>query len=146
LVIGGALALFASVWWLAQVPTPRPVDLPPMKMHVAEVVPTDATFREPTRAFSGGTAYWRVAIRDVHERPVADARVHVDLLSENGEVRARSVMTTGTDGLARFTYALRPGLSGVYTVRVVDVSHVNRAGAAYDRAANSGWSNSFSVP
>jgi hypothetical protein len=140
------LALSGGLWWLARAPSIRPVDLAPVKIHVEEVVPTDAAFREAARAFSGGIAYWRVVIRDAHEQPVADARVHVDVVDSDGGVRARLMMITNIEGLARFTYPLRSLPSGVYTVRVIDVAHLDRSEAAYDRAANTGSSNSFSVP
>jgi hypothetical protein len=145
-VLGGALALSGGLWWLASRPAMRLVDRPPMTMHVEEVVPTDASFREPARAFSNGLAYWRVLIRDAREQPVADARVHVDLVDSGGGGRARLMMITNAEGLARFTYPLGSLPSGVYTVRVVDVSHLERPDARYDRAANSGSANSFSVP
>ena len=117
-----------------------------MKMHVEEVVPTDASFREPARTFRNDLAHWRVVIRDAREQPVADARVHVDLVDSGGGGRARLMTTTDGDGLARFTYPLESLPSGVYTVRVIDVSHLERRDATYDRAANTGSSNSFSVP
>jgi hypothetical protein len=146
--LGGALAAAGS--WLVPhlMPTgrvpPAPV-APPLKMHVAEVVSTDAIFREPARAFSGHTVYWRIAIRDAQERPVAAARVHVDVVAPDGAVRARPVTITGSDGLALFTYALgEAGPRGVYTVRVVDVLH-ECSDAEYDAAANVARSTSFSV-
>ena len=57
-----------------------------LRMHVAEVAPTDALFREPVRAFSGGSACWRVAIRDARNRPVAAARVQIDVVTPDGAV------------------------------------------------------------
>jgi hypothetical protein len=114
-------------------------------MHVAEVVPTDATFREPARAFSGGTAYWRVVVRDAQRQPVAAARVQVEIVGPDRAVRERPLPTTGGDGVARFTYLLRGSdLPGVYTVRAVEVSHPDRD-ATYDRAADDARSTSFSV-
>jgi len=147
--LGGALA--AAGWWLVPqslMPTGRVRPAPvaqPVKMHVAEVVATDAIFREPTRAFSGHTVYWRIAIRDAQERPIAAARVHVDVVAPDGAVRARPMTTTGIDGLALFTYSLgKAGPGGVYTVRVVDVAHAC-GDVEYDRAANVARSTSFSV-
>jgi hypothetical protein len=146
--LAGALA--AAGWWLVaqSMPTERVVSdpaEPPLKMHLAEVVPTDAIFREPARAFSGDAAYWRIAIRDAQERPVAAARVHVDVVAPDGAVRARPVTTTGSDGLALFAYSLgEAGPRGVYTVRVVDVSREG-GNAEYDRAASVARSTSFSV-
>jgi hypothetical protein len=129
--------------FVAAVPKQRP---PRPKMHVADVVPTDATFREPARAFNDGPAHWRVAIRDVQERPVVGARVHVDIIGPDGVRRARLVMMTDSDGLALFTHSLGAAeMPGVYTVRVADVSHANRRDVVYDRAANTAWSTSFSV-
>jgi hypothetical protein len=115
-------------------------------MHVAEVAPTDAMFREPARAFNGGTAYWRVAVRDAQGQPVAAARVQVEIVGPDRAVRGRPLAMTGSDGLARFTYLLRGSdLPGVYTVRVVEVSHPNCGDATYDSAANDARSTSFSV-
>jgi hypothetical protein len=109
-------------------------------------VSTDATFHEPARAFGGSAAYWRVSIRDAQNHPVAAARVRVDVVAPDGDVRARPVTITGNDGLALFTYVLRDSeLPGVYAVRVVSVSHLNRRGASYDPASNAAWANSFSV-
>jgi hypothetical protein len=114
-------------------------------MHVTEVVPTDAAFREPARAFSGGTAYWRVTVRDAHSQPVAAARVKVEIVGPDRAVRGQPLATTGSDGVARFTYLLRGSdFPGVYTVRAVEVSHPDRD-ATYDRAANDARSTSFSV-
>ena len=144
--LAGLLALWGALWWLASRPATRLVDRPTMKMHVEEVVPTDASFRKPARAFSHGVAYWRVVIRDAHEQPVADVRVHVDLVDPGGGGRARLMTITDREGLARFTYPLESLQSGVYTVRVVDVSHLEQPDTRYDRAANTGSSNSFSVP
>jgi hypothetical protein len=147
--LGGALAAAGS--WLvphllmpAGRALPGPVG-PPLKMHVAEVVATDSIFREPARAFTGHTVYWRIAIHDAQERPVAAARVHVHVVAPDGAVRARPVTTTGVDGRALFTYSLgEAGPGGVYTVRVVDVAHAC-GDAEYDRAANVARSTSFSV-
>jgi hypothetical protein len=168
--LGGVLA-WAAAWWLlapASGPTRRTIDAlldnlglrmghhrfpadvstpqpQRRRMHVAEVVPTDATFREPARAFSG-TAYWRVAIQDAHGQPVAAALVQVEIVGPDTAVRERPLATTGGDGLARFTYSLRRSdLPGVYTVRVVAVSHADCSEAAYDSAANDARSTSFSV-
>jgi hypothetical protein len=116
------------------------------RMHVVEVVPTDATFREPVRAFGGDTAFWRVAVRDALEQPVAAARVEVEVVGPDTAIRARPLATTGIDGLARFTFSLRGAdVPGVYIVRVVEVSHPDCRDAAYDGAANAARSTSFSV-
>jgi hypothetical protein len=115
-------------------------------MHVTEVVPTDATFREPVRAFGGDTAFWRVAVRDAQGQPVAAARVEVEVVGPDTALRGRPLATTGSDGVARFTHSLRgSNLPGVYTVRVVEVSHPDCRDAAYDGAANDARSTSFSV-
>lgn len=127
-------------------PPSGPEPSAPPKMHVAEVVATDALYREPTRAFSGDAAYWRVAIRDPDGNPVPAARVHVDVVGPDGAVRARPVTMTGSDGLALFHYSLGGDEgAGVYTVRVTAVSHADRDDAPYDSAANATWSTSFSV-
>jgi hypothetical protein len=132
--------------FVVPLPRSRPQPLPPQKMHVAEVVPTDALYREPTRAFSGNDAYWRVAILDAHGRPVPAARVHVDVVGPDGAVRDRRVAMTGSDGLALFHYSLHAAEHlGVYTVRVTTLSHADRGDALYDPAANTIWSTSFSV-
>jgi len=117
-----------------------------LRMHVAEVAPTDALFREPVRAFSGGSACWRVAIRDARNRPVAAARVQIDVVTPDGAVRGHTTAMSGSDGLALFTYPLDEGeTEGVYTVRVVHVSHVTRGDVTYDPAADTARSASFSV-
>ena len=77
------------------------------ELHVAEVAPTDALFREPVRAFSGGSACWRVAIRDARNRPVAAARVQIDVVTPDGAVRGRTTAMSGSDGLALFVSAGR---------------------------------------
>jgi hypothetical protein len=135
------------VYWLVP---PAPVDRiagnVPMKMHVAEIVPTDAAFHEPVRAFRGNAAYWRISIRDAQDQPVTAARVSVNVVGPDGVVRARPMMVTSDDGLARFTCPLTDAdLPGIYTLRVVGVSHLIRNVAEYDSAANEAWSNSFSV-
>ena len=117
-----------------------------MKMHVAEIVPTDAAFHEVARAFGGKTAFWRVSIRDADNEPVAGARVRVDVVAPDGAVAGRAAMTTGTDGLALFNCPLSESdLQGVYTLRIISVSHVNRDGAVYDYVANETSANSFSL-
>jgi hypothetical protein len=117
-----------------------------LRMHVAEVAPTDALFREPVRAFNGGSACWRVAIRDARNRPVAAARVQIDVVTPDGAVRGRTTAMSGSDGLALFTYPLEEGeTDGVYTVRVVHVSHVTHGDVTYDPAADTARSASFSV-
>ena len=142
-----ALVVLGTACWLAP---PAPIDHvagdAPVRMHIAEIVPTDAAFHEPTRAFHGDAAYWRVTIRDARNQPVAAARVAVDVVAPDGGVRARPTTVTGSDGLARFSLALsdtdRPG---VYTLRVVSVSNLARQSAQYDTAANDAWASSFSV-
>jgi hypothetical protein len=124
----------------------RPGPSPPQKLHVAEVVATDALYREPTRAFSGDAAYWRVAILDARGHPVPAVRVHMDVVGPDGAVRARPATMTGSDGLALFRHSLREAENaGVYMVRVTAVSHADRADVQYDPAANVTWSTSFSV-
>jgi len=144
-----ALALVAVLWLtLAPAPTdrtPQPPQ-PTPKMHVSEVVPTDALFREPARAFDGDHTYWRVAIRDTQQHPVTGARVEVELVAPDGAVCERLVSITGNDGVALFRYALREGDgAGVYTVRVSHVSHAGPGVAWYDPGSNTAWSTSFSV-
>lgn len=115
-------------------------------MHVAEIAPTDPAFHEPTRAFRDDMAYWRIAIRDARNQPVAAASVAVTVVGPDGGVRAQPTAVTGGDGLARFTFPLRDtDPPGVYTLRVVSVSKLNRDGAQYDLAANEAWGSSFSV-
>jgi hypothetical protein len=144
----GALGLGAAAWWIAALTMPAEsvVDVPLVKMHVAEVMPTDASFGEPTRSISGGVAYWRVAIHDADEHPVPGVLVQVDVVAADGAVHARPVTTTNADGLALFRYVLpEADTSHVYTVRVVNVFHIDRREAVYDRTANTAWSSSFSV-
>jgi hypothetical protein len=144
--LAGAFGLALSVWGLAPAPALHPVEPALLKLHVVEVTPTDETYREPARAFGGDIAYWRVAIHDARNSPVAAARVHVEVVDSNGAVHARRVMATGRDGLALFAHLFRPlDPAGIYTVRVVDVSHVNRRDVLYDRAADTARSNSFSL-
>jgi hypothetical protein len=127
-------------------PRSRPEPPPPPTMHVAEILSTDALYREPTRAFSGDDAYWRVAIKDTQGEPVPAARVSVHVVGPDGAIRARPVTMTGSDGLALFHYSLREAEhAGVYTVRVTSVSHADRDDAPYNPAANITWSTSFSV-
>jgi hypothetical protein len=147
LVLGGALVLLATVWWFApSAPVEPVVGQAPMKMHVAEIVPTDAAFHEPTRAFHGNVAYWRISIRDAQNQPVGAARVGVDVVAPDGVVRTPPQRITGTDGFALFTYPLSDNdLPGVYTLRVVTVSHLHRGDAEYDSAANDAWATSFSL-
>jgi hypothetical protein len=115
-------------------------------MHVAQIVPTDAAFREPTRAFHGNAAYWRISIRDAHNQPVGAASVSVNVVAPDGVVRTVPQTITGTDGFALFTYPLGDNdLPGVYTLRVKSVSHLKLDDAQYDYAANEAWANSFSV-
>jgi hypothetical protein len=115
-------------------------------MHVAQIVPTDAAFREPTRAFHGNAAYWRISIRDAQNQPVGAASVSVNVVAPDGVVRTVPQTITGTDGFALFTYPLSDNdLPGVYTLRVMSVSHLKLEDAEYDDAANEAWANSFSV-
>jgi hypothetical protein len=146
-ILYGALAsIAAAASWLATW-SAAPEHLPraaPAPIHVAEVVPTDPLFREPVRAFSRQSAYWRVVIRDARKQAVAGARVRVDVVGPDGAVRARLVEVTGVDGLALFTYPLETREpSGVWTVRVANVSQAD--GGAYDPAANGASTTSFSV-
>jgi hypothetical protein len=147
ILCGGLASAAAAALWLATqhaAPTRVP-PVPPETIHVAEVVPTDPRFREPVRAFGRRSAYWRVVIRDAREHAVTGARVHVDVVGPDGGIRARLVERTGTDGLALFTYPLETRESeGVWTVRVVNVSHAG-GGAAYDPTANDASTTSFSV-
>jgi hypothetical protein len=147
ILYGSLAALAAAAWWLALsiAPAERAPQTSNLKMHVAEVVPTDSTFREPVRAFNDGPAYWRVLIRDVREQPVTGVRVHADVVAPDGAVGARLTAVTGEDGYARFSYPLHAPESGaVYTVRVSDVVHAG-TGATYDRAANAASTTSFSL-
>jgi hypothetical protein len=146
-VLGVTLLVLSAACWLAPpAPVERAVGHAPMKMHVAEIVPTDAAFHEATRAFHGTAAFWRVSIRDADNEPVAGARVRVDVVAPDGAVVGRPTMTTGADGLALFNRPLTESdVQGVYIVRVISVSHLNRDGAVYDHAANAAWANSFSV-
>jgi hypothetical protein len=144
---GSLASLAAAASWLAMsiAPVERPPQATNLKMHVGEIVPTDSIFREPMRAFNGGSVYWRVLIRDAQEQPVTGVGVHVDVVAPDGAILARLTAVTGGDGCARFTYPLRAPESGaVYTVRVADVVHTDPA-AAYDRAANAASTTSFSV-
>jgi hypothetical protein len=137
----------AAAWWFAPLNTPdtRASQFPGRRMHVAEIQPTDATFHEPQRSFARGSAYWRVRIVDGDSGPIADAHVTVDVIGPDRAVGAHLVANTAANGQALFSYALgHSPLTGVYTVRVVDVSHPD-PDAIYDRAANGAWANSFSV-
>jgi hypothetical protein len=143
-----AAVLGVGLWWMLlharQWNSIPPV--PAVTMHVAEVTVTDASFADPLRLVTGGTAYWRVAIRDSNDRPLSGALVQVDVLAADGAVRAQPVTTTNTDGLALFRYALPADAEPrVYTIRVVNVFHTLRPGAIYDAAANTATSSSFSV-
>ena len=146
-ILSGSLASLAvAAWGLATIApaerAPQPTNL---KMHVAEVVPTDSIFREPVLAFNDGSAYWRVLIRDAQEQPVTGVRVHVDVVASDGAVRTRLSAVTGGDGYARFAYPLHAPESGaVYTVRVSDVVRADTR-ATYDRAANAASTTSFSL-
>jgi len=113
-------------------------------MHIAEVVPTDRAFGEPQRAFGSDSAYWRVKVLDARSDPVAAARVSVDLVGPDGAVCAHLAATTGDDGAALFSYGMGAQPSGVYTVRVIDVSHAD-PDIPYDRAGDEASANSFSV-
>jgi hypothetical protein len=137
----------AAAWWVMPLTTPDrgASQSPGRRMHVAEIQPTDATFHQPQRSFARGSAYWRVRIVDAHSGPIADARVTVDVIGPDRAVGAHLVATTTGDGEALFSYGLgHSPLSGVYTVRIVDVWHPDPQ-AIYDRAANGAWANSFSV-
>ncbi len=60
--------------------------------------------------------------------------------------KGRTTAMSGSDGLALFTYPLEEGeTDGVFTVRVVHVSHVTRGDVMYDPAADTARSASFSV-
>jgi hypothetical protein len=125
-VLGVTLLVLSAACWLAP--------------------PAPAAFHEATRAFHGTAAFWRVSIRDADNEPVAGARVRVDVVAPDGAVVGRPTMTTGADGLALFNRPLTESdVQGVYIVRVISVSHLNRDGAVYDHAANAAWANSFSV-
>ncbi len=127
-------------------PPSRPEPTPAPTLHVAEVVPTDALYRRPARAFSSGDVYWRVLIRDSHDNPVPAARVQVDVVGPDGTVHARLATMTGSDGLALFRYSLREHEhAGVFMVRVNDVSHADRDDARYDAATNVASSATFLV-
>jgi len=147
-VLGCAVGLGAVLWWVGRFvgPAKTEVTARALRMHVAEVTPTEPNFAEPTRVVADGTAYWRVAIRDAEEHPLAGVLVQMDVLAADGAVRAQPVTTTNPDGLALFRYAL-PAADApqVYTVRVVNVFHTLHPEAVYDRAANAAWSSSFSV-
>ena len=141
------MLVVAAAWWVMPLTTPdRRASLSPgRRMHVAEIQPTDATFHQPQRSFTRGSAYWRVRIVDAHSGPIADARVTVDVIGPDRAVGTHLVATTTGDGEALFSYGLgHSPLSGVYTVRIVDVWHPD-PNAIYDRAANGAWANSFSV-
>lgn len=147
-ILSGSLAsLAAAAWWLAMsiAPGERAPQQTNLRVHVAEVVPTDSMFREPVLAFDDGAAYWRVLIRDAQEQPVTGVRVHVDVVASDGAVRTRLSAVTGRDGYARFAYPLRaPESDDIYTVRVADVVHAGTR-AIYDRAANAASTTSFSL-
>jgi hypothetical protein len=141
------MLVVAAAWWVVPLKTPdrRASQSPGRRMHVAEIQPTDATFHQPQRAFARGSAYWRVRIVDAHGGPIADAHVTVDVIGPDRAVGVHLVATTTEDGQALFSYGLgQSPLSGVYTVRVVDVWHPDPA-VIYDGAANGAWANSFSV-
>ena len=141
------MLVVAAAWWIMPLTTPdtRASQSPGRRMHVAEIQPTDATFHQPQRSFTRGSAYWRVRIVDAHSGPIADARVTVDVIGPDRAVGAHLVATTTEDGQALFSYGLgHSPLSGVYTVRIVDVWHPDPE-AIYDLAANGAWANSFSV-
>jgi hypothetical protein len=142
----GLVAVAVAMWWAApQGMLPPLAQAPSRSVHVAEIVPTDATYTEAQRAFGDGSACWRVSILDAYAAPVAAARVNVDLIGIDGAVWAHLVATTGEDGSARFSYRLgTPTASGVYTIRVIDVWHGD-PGIVYDRAVNTASANSFSV-
>ena len=146
-IAAGAIAVAAATWWAA---APRRAASPVLpepasrSMHVAEVVPTDSAFREPQRAFGPASAYWRVSILDARAAPVVAAYVTVDLVGPDAAVCAHLVAVTGDDGAALFSYALGRQPPGVYTVRVVNVSHAD-SDTSYDRAANVASANSFSA-
>ena len=147
-ILACAVALGAALWSVGRFvgPAKSVVAAPSLKMHVAEVTPTEPNFAEPTRVVADGTAYWRVAIRDAEEHPLVGVLVQMDVLAADGAVRAQPVTTTNPDGLALFRYAL-PAADApqVYTVRVVNLFHTLHPEAVYDRAANAAWSSSFSV-
>ena len=141
------MLVVAAAWWIMPLTTPdtRASQSPGRRMHVAEIQPTDATFHQPQRSFTRGSAYWRVRIVDAHSGPIADARVTMDVIGPDRAVGAHLVATTTEDGQALFSYGLgHSPLSGVYTVRIVDVWHPDPE-AIYDLAANGAWANSFSV-
>jgi hypothetical protein len=140
------VAVVAVVWWAA----PRRAASPPFSqrgsrsMHIAEVLPTDRAFGEPQRAFGPDSAYWRVKVLDAQANPVAAARVSVDLVGPDGAVCAHLMATTGDDGAALFSYGLGAQATGVYTVRVVNVSHLDPE-IPDDRTGDEASANSFSV-
>jgi hypothetical protein len=113
--------------------SPRP---PAPVMHVAEVAPTDATFRSPQQAFTG-TVYWRVRVVDDQDRPVAGARIHAELAAPDGTARTKRSLIAGTDGRALFMATLAADEpEGTYTARVIGLSHADRADATHDRSAD----------
>ena len=127
-------------------PPPLPGPAPAPTLHVAEVTPTDALYRKPAHSFGQGQAYWRVSIHDSTNGPVPAARVQVDVVAPDGTVRTRLTTMTGTDGLALFRYSLQEREhAGVFTVRVMDVSHADRDDARYDAGANVASSATFLV-
>ena len=74
------------------------------------------------------------------------ARVQVAVVGPDDTVHARLVTMTGSDGLALFRYSLADSAdTGVFTVRMTDVSHADQEDALYDAAANSRSSTRFSV-
>jgi hypothetical protein len=116
--------------------TPAPPTPAPPVMHVAEVVPTDATFQSAQEEFIG-TVYWQVSIVDEQGRPVAAARVEAELAAPSGAVRMRRSLITGSDGRARFMATLAGDEpEGTYTARVTAVSHADMAGTTYDGSAD----------
>jgi hypothetical protein len=104
------------------------------RVHVWDVQPTDAGYREERLNFERGQPiHWKVVVTDQEDRPVPAALVETELVAPDRRVAASLSTMTGTDGGALFAHTLESAaFPGTYTIRVRGLVP-EAADAVYDR-------------
>lgn len=97
-----------------------PVPTADTRVHVLDVLPTDAGYHEQRLHFERGQpVYWKVVVTDQDDRAVPAAQVEAELVAPDRWVVASLSTMTGTDGSALFAHTLEDArLAGTYTIRV----------------------------